>query len=167
MKGQTVTGRPVFWWKSSMLLVRYCCTLSSCFSDGKTFCFSRPAPESPSITMSTIDRVVLSSPLIKIRVWSSAERTSSPCPSCVGLWQVVEPPSSPVASAPIDSSSPEKLCVSEVVWIAPSGAECDWRGCNDNFLGNSPEGWNLPLGKRGCRTQAFHLFICSSFWVGN
>lgn len=115
MKGQTVTGRPVFWWKSSMLLVRYCCTLSSCFSDGKTFCFSRPAPESPSITMSTIDRVVLSSPLIKIRVWSSAERTSSPCPSCVGLWQVVEPPSSPVASAPIDSSSPEKLCVSEVV----------------------------------------------------
>lgn len=29
MKGQTVTDGPVFWWKSSMLLVRYCCTLSS------------------------------------------------------------------------------------------------------------------------------------------
>lgn len=65
MKGQTVTDGPVFRWTSSMLLVRYCSTLSSCFSDGKTFHFARPAPESPSITMSTIDHVVLSSPLIK------------------------------------------------------------------------------------------------------
>lgn len=91
-KGQTVTDGPVLQRKSSMLLFRYRYTLSTCFSDGKTFYLARLSPESPSITRSTIYRVVLSSPLIKIRDRSSKETTSSLCPSCVGLWQVAKPP---------------------------------------------------------------------------
>lgn len=115
MKGQTVTDGPVFQWKGSMLLVRYCPTLSSRFSDGKTFYFASPAPESPSITMSTIDRVVLSSPLIKSMCALLEGENLLPVPFLCEVVAGGRSPLSPLASAPIDSSSPEELCVSEAV----------------------------------------------------
>ncbi len=145
-KGQTVTDGPVLQRKSSMLLFRYCCTLSTCFSDGKTFYFTCPSPVSPSITRSTIDRVMLSS---RSSRYGSASRRRQPPPCALPVWGCGRWPSPPFPSCfrPTRLILPEKLCVSVAVWISRSGAECDWLGCNVNFLGSSPEGLEFAFGE--------------------